>query len=314
MGCTSIPTTDGATFNPAITLTFTYDPDDIPDSVDEEMMVIAIWVENEDDEDTGEWVELENCVVNPVTHTITADISHFTPFTILGPVSEVEEEAPAAFTISELSVSPAEVDIRDTVTISVLVTNTGDLSGSYDVSLKVNNVVVETKSVTLAGGSSQTVSFTTTQEAAGAYTVTIDSLTGSFTVKAAPEAAAFTVSNLNISPDEAITGETVSISVVVANTGDLSGGYDISLKINGAVVDTRTITIEGGSSQTVSFTSVQEFVGTYTINIDNLSGSFAVVEAPPTGISWWVWVLIGIAVIIIGALVYFLWWRRHYAY
>ncbi len=303
---------DGTTFNPAITLTFTYDPDDIPNGVDEEKIVIAVWVEGDDD-DTGKWVELENCIVNPATHTITTSINHFTPFTILGTLP-VEEEAPAAFALSDLSVSPAEVDIGDMVSISVVVANTGDLSGSYDVNLKINGAVVETKSVTLEGGSSQTVSFTTSRDSAGTYTVTIDSQIVTFTVKAPPEPAAFTVSNLRISPAEVNIGDVVSISVVVANTGDLSGSYDVSLEINGAVVETKSVTVAGSSSQTVSFATSQNFIGTYTINVDTLSGSFTVTEAPPTGIDWWAWVIVGLAILIIGTLVYFLWWRRRYTY
>ncbi|GAI46454.1 unnamed protein product, partial [marine sediment metagenome] len=51
---------DGATFDPPITLTFTYDPDEIPAGVSEEDLVIAIW-----DADAGVWIELEGCTVDP---------------------------------------------------------------------------------------------------------------------------------------------------------------------------------------------------------------------------------------------------------
>ncbi|MFC1860585.1 hypothetical protein ACFLYC_03340, partial [Chloroflexota bacterium] len=73
---------DGATFDPPITLTFNYDPDDIPDGVNEEDLVIAVW-----DADAGEWVELP-CVVDTVNHTITATTSHFTAFSIIAPPVE----------------------------------------------------------------------------------------------------------------------------------------------------------------------------------------------------------------------------------
>jgi len=45
-------------------------------------------------------------------------------------VEVVVEEAPAAFTVSNLTITPAKVDMGEEVTISVLVTNTGDLSGA----------------------------------------------------------------------------------------------------------------------------------------------------------------------------------------
>jgi len=65
------------------------------------------------------------------------------------------------FIISDLTIFPTEVDIGESVTISVLVTNTGDLTDSRRVTLKIDNEVVATKNVTLAGGFSRTVTFTT---------------------------------------------------------------------------------------------------------------------------------------------------------
>ncbi|GAJ10360.1 unnamed protein product, partial [marine sediment metagenome] len=68
----------GATFDPPIILEYTYDLADIPEGVAEEDLVIAYY-----DEATGEWIELEGCVVDPVTNTITASVSHFSTFAIL---------------------------------------------------------------------------------------------------------------------------------------------------------------------------------------------------------------------------------------
>jgi hypothetical protein len=165
---------DGATFDPPITLTFTYDESLIPAGVAEENLVLAFW-----DASSGAWVNLE-CTVNPATNTITAKISHFTPFTVLAYTS------PAAFAASNLSVTPAEVGIGEEVTISALITNSGDLTDSYEAVLKIDGAEVARGEVTLIGGASETVTFTTTRDAAGTYAVSIDGLSGTFTVKAAP--------------------------------------------------------------------------------------------------------------------------------
>ncbi|GAI51635.1 unnamed protein product, partial [marine sediment metagenome] len=77
---------DGATFDPAITLEYTYDPDDFPEDVAEEDLVLAYY-----DEDADEWVELD-CVVDTENNTITADVEHFTTFAIIGAVTPPEEE------------------------------------------------------------------------------------------------------------------------------------------------------------------------------------------------------------------------------
>ncbi|MFQ6122862.1 MAG: helix-turn-helix domain-containing protein [Dehalococcoidales bacterium] len=75
---------DGATFDPPITVSFMYREADIPERVDEEDLVIAFW-----DEDTGEWVVLEDITVDPVRNTISASVSHFTAFTIIAYIPPV---------------------------------------------------------------------------------------------------------------------------------------------------------------------------------------------------------------------------------
>jgi hypothetical protein len=164
---------DGATFELPITLTITYDPTLIPEGVAEENLVIAMW-------HAGEWVNLAS-TVDLVANTITAQVSHFTAFTALA------YTRPAVFTVTDLVITPEEVGIGETVTISVLVTNTGDLTGTYEVPLKIDNVVVDRKEVTLIGGASQRVTFTTTKDVAGTYTVNVNGLSDTFIVKAPPE-------------------------------------------------------------------------------------------------------------------------------
>lgn len=166
---------DGATFDPPITLTFTYDPADIPEGVAEEDLVIA-WY----DEASGEWVELEGCVVDPETNTITAPVSHFTAFgAMFIPV-------PAAFSLSTLAVSPAEAEIGSPIAISAVVENTGGEKGICKVTLKIDGKVEKTKYATLDPGASSRVSFTTSRDTADSYAVDVNGLTSSFTIKEKP--------------------------------------------------------------------------------------------------------------------------------
>ena len=88
-----------------------------------------------------------------------------------------------------MSTSPFEVDVGETVTIGIMVSNTGEEEGSYTITLKINGVAEETKEITLAGGASETVTFTTARDKAGIYSVDVDGLTDSFTVKEEEEAA-----------------------------------------------------------------------------------------------------------------------------
>lgn len=193
---------DGATFEPAITLTFSYDPADIPEGKD--VLVVAYY-----DEIAEAWVYLEG-EVDTVNNTITASVSHFTTFAVIGrappeeeevpivvpPVGEEEEEEepevvilpePAAFSVSSLAVEPTGIKPGEAVTVSIVVANTGGESGSYTVVLKVNRVKEAEKTITIAAGDSREVSFSVTREEADSYAVTVDGLSGSFTVVAPPE-------------------------------------------------------------------------------------------------------------------------------
>lgn len=66
---------DGATFDPPITLSLTYEESTLPAGVQENDLVIAFW-------DGAEWVILES-TVNAEADTVSAQVSHFTMFGIL---------------------------------------------------------------------------------------------------------------------------------------------------------------------------------------------------------------------------------------
>ena len=98
-------------------------------------------------------------------------------------VLEIIVPTPAAFTISSLEITPEEVDIGENVNVSVRVDNTGESEGVYQVVCKVDGVVVDEKEITLAGGSGESVVFTTTFDEAGIQTIEVNGLTGSLIIK-----------------------------------------------------------------------------------------------------------------------------------
>jgi parallel beta-helix repeat protein len=160
----------GVTFDPLAYVIFKYSDDDVPEGVAEENLVLATWQD-------GAWVDLEGCVVDLEKNTITAPVNHFSVFTAMAHTS------PASIGVIGLTVTPSEVQPDTLVTVSVTATNSGDLTGDYTVTLKVNDSSVQDKVVTLKGGESQKVSFTVTQRTAGEYNVAIGALLGKFTVK-----------------------------------------------------------------------------------------------------------------------------------
>jgi hypothetical protein len=252
---------DGTTFDPPATLTMSYSPSQLPPGFSPNNLTVAMW-----DSVSSQWIYLES-TVDTESGTVNAKVSHFTSFTVL------TRQPQASFTISGLSVSPGEVAAKGNVNMSVVVTNTGDMSGTYDVPLKIDNVLVETRKVTLSAGGRETVAFTIARDAAGTYTVNIGGLTGTFKVKAP---AGLTVKSLTASPSDVYVGGSVNFSVSVANTADTSVSQTLALKINDIEAETRAIALAGGASETITFTRTVNKPGTYTASVGALSVIFTV--------------------------------------
>jgi hypothetical protein len=169
---------DGATFLPPATIKYHYDPTAIPEGVAEESLVLAYY-----DEASSKWIKLDS-IVDAETNMIIAETSHLTFFAVFG--YEVGAPPPATFQISSLGISPTKVEIGNVVNLTILVTNTGGQSASYQVILKINGVAEATKEVILDAGASEQVSFTTSKEVAGTYSVDINNATGAFEVEQKP--------------------------------------------------------------------------------------------------------------------------------
>ncbi|MBA7629843.1 hypothetical protein ES703_37350 [subsurface metagenome] len=140
---------------------------------------------------------------------------------------EVVSVAPE-FEVSNLVISPAEVQVGYPVIISCLVTNIGAEAGTYIIHL--GGDFVADKTVTLQPGESRTVSFEVTPTVAKTYSVSVDGLHGSFV--ATEEAVAdIRVEDLEISPSEVMVGETVTISVTATNYGTAAGSKVITCDV-----------------------------------------------------------------------------------
>lgn len=68
---------------------------------------------------------------------------------------------PATFTFSDLTINPSEAYIGETILISANVTNIGDVEGNVTVNLEINDVIKDSRNITLAGlKSSEIIEFT----------------------------------------------------------------------------------------------------------------------------------------------------------
>lgn len=134
----------------------------------------------------------------------------------------------AEFRVTDLVISPTEVNPGQVVTITCTVTNIGSEAGSYTVEMGGDFVGEQT--VYLEPGESKTVSFDVTPTVAKTYSVSVDGLYGSFVATTVP-VADIRVEDLNISPAEVNVGEKVTISVRATNYGTASGSKVITCNV-----------------------------------------------------------------------------------
>ncbi|MEZ5334636.1 MAG: S-layer protein domain-containing protein [Methanolobus sp.] len=92
------------------------------------------------------------------------------------------DELAARFEYSNLQITPLEIKQGQEATISLNATNTGSANGSYTVDLKVNDVVVDSKVISLDIGESTEIEFAHEEDDIGTYKVEVGGLTKTYEV------------------------------------------------------------------------------------------------------------------------------------
>ena len=87
---------------------------------------------------------------------------------------------------------------------------------------------------------------------------------------------------LSITPQQTSAGQPVTITTNVVNTGDEAGNYNVALKINGQLEQSRMVSVGPQGTQPVKFTVTKAQPGTYNVDILGKSGSFTILGAGGT--------------------------------
>ncbi len=281
---------ENAKFSPPVTLSLSYDPAKLPEGVDAEKMVVAVW-----DKTTGKWTE-RKCKVDTIKNIITLEIDGFSSYAILA------YNRPAVFQIKNLLISPTEARINETIRLSATIINTGDLTGIYNLILKINNEVETKIQIAIKGRTEYKATITTKKDVAGSYSVDLNGLEGTLKViPAEVPQARFAYDTLSINPSLALIGETINISVNVTNTGNLSGTEKVNLRIDGKIVSSKDIILGPGRIEMIRFTITPEQPGVHLVTIADLSGRFTIEpkpDVPKKQINWWI---IGLAIAVVIA-------------
>lgn len=164
----------GTSFSPWITLSFKYNPATLPPDVSETSLHIAHW-------DGSTWQSLTSSV-NTQTRTVTAEITHFSVFALVGMKGQAPAPSPARFTITELKVVPTAARPGETIAIVATISNTGESQGSYTATLKINGQVEAEQTVTLQAGETKMLTFPITKDTPGSYQITLGDKASSFTI------------------------------------------------------------------------------------------------------------------------------------
>ncbi len=243
-----------------IWITVNYTDDDV-DGIDESNMKAYYWSSTDE-----EWKMLENIEVDAANNTLTGYAPHLTPFGLFGTPN------PAEFKVSDLVIDPEKADISEAVTISAKVKNTGGMNGTYTAKLKINNALEDKTDVNLDPGESKRVSFEVTRGVPGIYSVELGGLTGSFEVLGE---ASFRVVSLTAIPETAMPTDTVTVTAVIVNAGEIAGTYEAILREGTRIVGNKMISLNGGEQDSVVF-SMSNFIPgrSYTVNMDGVSETF----------------------------------------
>jgi hypothetical protein len=269
---------EGASFDQPVTIRLSYDQAQLPENVAEENLIIVSW-----DSQLQEWAQLES-KVDTLNNVITTEVTHFSLYNVLA------YTRPADFTVSNLSISPPEATTGEKISVSVVVNNTGDLTGIYQLELKVDGEVYFMRSARLDGGNTVTESFLVYWDTAGVHSIDIAGLSGTFIIdegETLPDTEGttppvLTTLTVDVTPVDIADGESVVIRVLLTNASDKQDTCRVSLMKDNIRAETKEISLDGGDSQSVIFTTLKETEASYTVEITGPSGVFTIEDMPPS--------------------------------
>jgi len=90
---------------------------------------------------------------------------------------------PANFTVSNLIIAPERAKQGENIIISAMVTNNGELPGTYSAALKLKGAIESTEEIDLGPGENRKISFKIAKTSPGFYNVELEGLTGRFVVE-----------------------------------------------------------------------------------------------------------------------------------
>lgn len=125
-----------------------------------------------------------------------------------------------------------------------------------------------------------------------------------------PDASLF----YSVDPVQVLPGQEVRVSANVCNSGEEKGSLAVSLRVNGAVEQSQSVSVSGGSCKEVVFTVARAVPGTYQLSVNGMVGQFSVLaprlvqasvaSTRDTGLgTWGIFAIVAVIVVLIAGLV-----------
>ncbi len=185
--------------------------------------------------------------------------------------------APPAFNFT-YTLSKPEIGIGEPIDILACVVNYG-FGANYTFNFSADGTIVASKTVFVSENEKRCVNFSYTFNSTGTHAISINGITRTVNVTGGflPEV------RYNLSPLEGFAPLEVTISVEIANTGDVAGTFPITLLINNITVKRAAVSLKPGESVLLKYTYVFEEGGKYAVSINNLRAINVTVYSP---VSW----------------------------
>jgi|GEM_PF-6045532 len=191
------------------------------------------------------------------------------------------------------------VEPGENATVVADIENTGDVAGETLVEFEVDEETLETDELELDAGDTETVTYEVALEDEGefdAFVSTADATDGITLVAEedvddpppAPPAPPdptppdISVVDADLETDQVDVSKSIDVFADLENVGEERGNITVDLEVDGDVVDSQTFKVDGGATETVTFTQTFEEAGEFDIAVNGVeAGTLTVVEDDP---------------------------------
>ncbi|QLG64315.1 PKD domain-containing protein [Halorarum salinum] len=171
-----------------------------------------------------------------------------------------------SFELGGVNATNGELLAGEEAEFSIRVENVGDAAGTREVEFAVDGTTTAGRSVDLAPGEAETVTFTHRFAEAGTHTVELGGAEPT-EVRVLPAEPDLSVTDVSLADDTVTTEEDVRIDATVRNDGYVEGSMELELVLFDEVVAVESVSVPRGEARTVTFTRRVSAPGTYTASV-----------------------------------------------